>query len=330
MAGDHEARAGRKVGARRAASHHRAAGDAAADDDAGDHPGHGHVGHPDPSDRPVLPAIREPGGPCVWGVSATGAGALSDQELTRRLREEYASGATSPASGDLLYRRHHQATLSYARTCCRALHDAEDLASEAFIRTFQAVRAGGGPRGPWRPYLLTVVRHTALEWSEGERQILLTADFESWRQHAPTADPQWHLVAREDRQLLIRSFRRLPERWRIVLWHTLVEEESPRRVASLLGISPSGVTSLAFRAREGLRESYLQSHLESAANARCRHFSGMIGASVRRGGVRGHTLARHLAECAFCAHAYKELLGLNAAMRRANHTANPTAAPPIR
>jgi len=325
MASDHLARAGRKAGARRAASHHRAAGDAAPDDSAGDHPG-----HPAHTDRPVLPATREPGGPCVRGVGATGAGAPSDQELTRRLKEEYASGATSPASGDILYRRHHQATLSYARTCCRALHDAEDLASEAFIRTFQAVRAGGGPRGPWRPYLLTVVRHTALEWSEGDRQILLTADFESWRQHAPMADPQWHVVAREDRQLLVRSFRRLPERWQTVLWHTLVEEEPPQRVASLLGISPSGVTSLAFRAREGLRESYLQSHLESATNDRCRHFSAMIGASVRRGGVRGHALARHLAECAFCAHAYKELLGLNAAMRTANPTANRTAAPSLR
>ncbi|MGW2326057.1 RNA polymerase sigma factor [Streptomyces sp. NPDC001700] len=317
MGDEHQARAGRKVGARRAASHHRAAGDTAADDPDGHHPGH--PGHPD---RPVLPAPREPGGPCVRGVSATGAGSLPDQELTRRLRDEYASGATSPASGDVLYRRHHRATLSYARTCCRALHDAEDLASEAFIRTFQAVRAGGGPRGPWRPYLLTVVRHTALEWSDGDRQVLLTADFESWRQHAHTADPQWHLVAREDRQLLIRSFRRLPERWQTVLWHTLVEEEPPQRVASLLGISPSGVTSLAFRAREGLRESYLQSHLESAANDRCRHFSAMIGASVRRGGVRGHALARHLAECAFCAHAYKELLGLNAAMRTAGAGVN--------
>ncbi|MET8177607.1 sigma-70 family RNA polymerase sigma factor [Streptomyces sp. NPDC005336] len=289
--------------------HHKAADDAAAHHPAAEHPDRAaYLAH---TGRPVRPGT---GGP------------LSDQELTQQLVAGHASGTNSPAAGDILFRRHHQATLAYARTCCRAPHDAEDLASEAFFRTFQAVRAGGGPRGSWRPYLLTVVRHTAVEWSAGERQILLTPDFECWRQHAPTADPQQHLVAGEDRRMLIRSFRRLPERWQTVLWLTLVEDDSPHRVAAVLGISPSGVTSLAFRAREGLRESYLQAHLESARNDRCRHFSAMIGASVRRGGGRGHALARHLAECAFCARAYNELLGLNAAMRTASRTAAPAGA----
>ncbi|QKV91146.1 sigma-70 family RNA polymerase sigma factor [Streptomyces sp. NA02950] len=295
----HQARVGHEAGARRADTSHETA-DEPSGPPAAEHP---EVVDPGHTDRPVR--------------------SLSDPELTRLLLAAYHSGTTSPAAGEILYRRHHAATLSYARTCCRALHDAEDLASEAFIRTFQAVRAGGGPRGPWRPYLLTVVRHTAVEWGAGERQVLLTADFESWRQLAPSADPQQHLVARETRQLLIRSFRRLPERWQTVLWLTLVEDDPPQQVAGVLGISPSGVTSLAFRAREGLRESYLQAHLESARDDRCSHFSAMIGASVRRGGVRGQALARHLAACAFCAHAYSELLGLNAAMR----TAAPDQAP---
>ncbi|MCP9207676.1 RNA polymerase sigma factor [Streptomyces sp. NEAU-Y11] len=299
---NHEARVGHQAGARRAATSHEAA-DEPSDQHGVEHPDVAGPGH---TDRPVR--------------------SLSDPELTRLLLEGYRSGTTSPAAGEILYRRHHAATLSYARTCCRALDDAEDLASEAFIRTFQAVRAGGGPRGPWRPYLLTVVRHTAVEWSAGERQILLTADFESWRQLAPSADPQQYLVARENRQLLVRSFRRLPERWQTVLWLTLVEDDTPHQVAGILGISPSGVTSLAFRAREGLRESYLQAHLESARDDRCRHFSAMIGASVRRGGVRGHALAHHLASCAFCAHAYGELLGLNAAMRTAAPAQAPAAA----
>ncbi|TMU89560.1 sigma-70 family RNA polymerase sigma factor [Streptomyces sp. DASNCL29] len=305
----HQARVGRKAGARRAVTGHlHQAADDDADDDppAAEHPDTEGFPGPEHTDRPVRPP--------------------SDQELTRRLMAGYRSGSASPAAADLLYRRHHPATLRYARTCCRDPHDAEDLASEAFFRTFQAVRAGGGPRGPWRPYLLTVVRHTAMEWSAGERRVLLTADFESWRQHASTADPQQHLVAREDRRLLIRSFRGLPERWQTVLWLTLVEEESPHRVAMVLGISPSGVTSLAFRAREGLRESYLRAHLESARDDRCRHYSGPLGASVRRGGVRGRALARHLAECAFCSHAYRELLGLNAAMRTAPRTAAPAGA----
>ncbi|MEU1665394.1 sigma-70 family RNA polymerase sigma factor [Streptomyces sparsogenes] len=247
----------------------------------------------------------------------------SDQELTRRLQEGYREGTPSPAAGEILYRRHHEAALAYARTCCRAPHDAEDLVSEAFIRTFQAVRSGGGPRGPWRPYLLTVIRHTAIERSVDERRLLLTADFESWRQQTTEADPQQRLLAEEERRLLARGFAALPERWRAVLWHTLVEDHSPHRVAALMGLSPSGLTSLSHRAREGLREAYLRAHVRVAAadDERCRHFSAMMGASVRRGVVRGRGLARHLAECAFCSRAYAELLGLNAAMPEATSTA---------
>lgn len=178
--------------------------------------------------------------------------APSDGELTRRLRREYRSGTADAAVCDLLYRRHRRAALAYARTCCRTPQDAEDLVSEAFARTLQAVRSGAGPRGPWRAYLLAVVRHTAMQWSDGDGRTLLTADFDTWCQQAAAGgDPQRRLLAGEDRRLLARSFRALPARWRAVLWHTLVEEDSPHEIAALLGITPSAVTSLAFRAREG-------------------------------------------------------------------------------
>ncbi|MFD4032610.1 RNA polymerase sigma factor [Streptomyces sp. NPDC058637] len=43
-----------------------------------------------------------------------------------------------------LYRRHADVVLAYARACCRDPHTAEDMASEAFTRTVQAVRDGQG------------------------------------------------------------------------------------------------------------------------------------------------------------------------------------------
>ncbi|MER5811198.1 sigma-70 family RNA polymerase sigma factor [Streptomyces sp. NPDC002033] len=244
----------------------------------------------------------------------------SDGRLTLLLRD----GAGAPGDGaaavcELLYRRHRRAALAYARTCCRSPQDAEDLVSEAFVRTFQAVRSGTGPHGPWRPYLLAVVRHTAIQWSEGDARTLPTADFDSWPQRAPVGgDPQRQVLADEDRRLVARSFRALPARWQAVLWHTVVEEQSPRRIAALLGITPSAVTSLAFRAREGLREAYLGAHLAAAATGRCGHYGGMLGPAVRRGATRRpRGLVRHLAGCGTCAGAYAELLDLNATMRAA-------------
>lgn len=54
------------------------------------------------------------------------------------------------------------------------------------------------------------------------------------------------------------AFATLPERWRIVLWHLEVMDESPAEVAPLLGMTPDGVATLAHRAREELRRAYLE------------------------------------------------------------------------
>ncbi|MEU2390249.1 sigma-70 family RNA polymerase sigma factor [Streptomyces sp. NPDC007369] len=251
-----------------------------------------------------------PGGP------AAGRREPSDGELIRRLRKAYASGTGAPEVCELLHRRHGAAAFACARRCCRAPQDAEDLASEAFLRTLQAVRSGAGPRDHWRPYLLTVVRHTAIEWRAGAGRTVLTPDVEPWCPPGPGGDdPQRRLLECEDRRLVARSFHTLPERWKAVLWHTLVEDDCPHPVPLLLGITPSAVTSLAFRAREGLREAYLRAHFDSAADDRCRRFGSVLGAAVRRRGTtRGRVLARHLAGCRSCARAYAELLDLNAAL----------------
>ncbi|MFI8265438.1 RNA polymerase sigma factor [Streptomyces sp. NPDC085665] len=242
----------------------------------------------------------------------------SDGDLIRRLRAAYAAGEADPAACEHLYRRHRAAAFACARRFSRAPQDAEDLVSEAFIRTLQAVRSGAGPREVWRPYLLSVVRRTAVEWRDCAGRTVLTPDIEAWCRPGPEGDdPQRRLLDSEDRRLVARSFQALPERWKAVLWHTLVEDDCPHAVPQLLGITPSAVTSLAFRAREGLREAYLRAHLDTAADARCRHYGSLLGAVIRRRGStpRGRGLTRHLAACRSCSRAYAELLDLNAALR---------------
>ncbi|AOR30544.1 hypothetical protein BFF78_05285 [Streptomyces fodineus] len=244
----------------------------------------------------------------------------SDAELTSAIR---ASGRHSDSAADALdelYRRHRPALLAYARTCCRDGHTAEDLASEAFTRTLQAVRAGRGPESAWRPYLLSVVRRTAADWAATARRTDLSPDFERWLESAPVEESGEERVLRqEDDALLVRGFRSLPERWQSVLWHTVIEGESAEQVGALLGISPSGVGSLAARAREGLREAYLTAHIESvesADQAECRHYSRLLAAAIRRPGRRPNKdLARHLDACSGCRRAMTELTDLNERLR---------------
>ncbi|MFF3247134.1 sigma-70 family RNA polymerase sigma factor [Streptomyces sp. NPDC002870] len=237
---------------------------------------------------------------------------LSDAELTAVLRE-----LASDAPMEELYRRHRSAVLSYARTCCRDPHTAEDLVSEAFARTLQAVRSGGGPEAAWRPYLLTVVRRIAAEWMGTARRTELSADFERWLSNLPDTSQsesgEERILRLEDNSLVLRAFRSLPERWQAVLWHTAVEDEPASKVAALLGVGASGVGSLASRAREGLREAYLAAHLErTSISEECRRYSSLLGAAVRRTGRRpNQDLERHLAQCARCRHALVELTDLN-------------------
>jgi len=67
-------------------------------------------------------------------------------------------------------------------------------------------------------------------------------------------------IAELERRYAVRAFARLPERWRMVLWHTAVEGETPAQLAPRLGLTPGGVAALAFRARARLRQMYHQEH----------------------------------------------------------------------
>ncbi|WHM40543.1 sigma-70 family RNA polymerase sigma factor [Streptomyces sp. BPTC-684] len=234
-----------------------------------------------------------------------------DAELTASIRE-----GDDEALAEL-YRRHQPAVLAYARTCCRDPHTAEDLASEAFTRALQAVRSGGGPELAWRAYLLTIVRRTAAGWADTARRTELAPDFTTWlagvSSGSESESSEERVLRLEDNSLVLRGFRTLPERWRAVLWHTVIEDEPAAEVAARLGMTASGVASLAARAREGLREAYLSAHADSStASEECRRHTALLGAVVRRSGRRtSRALDRHLTHCARCRRALVHLTDIN-------------------
>ncbi|WP_406192730.1 sigma-70 family RNA polymerase sigma factor [Kitasatospora sp. NBC_01560] len=247
------------------------------------------------------------------GAGTEGPAPESDARLTARLR----SGDDRVVAE--LYERHHKAALSYARIVTGRADSAEDLASEAFARTLAAVRTGSGPDENWRPYLLAVVRNTAMAWSTAERRTLLTSDFGDWadRQERVLA-PDELFAATAERHLVAEAYQSLPERWRTVLWHAVIEQRAAEEIAPLLGLTPSGVSSLASRAREGLREAYLVAHVRRAASAECEAYAPEIAASVHRPSKRmTKRLARHLDECRDCRSCLEEMRDVNRRLRAA-------------
>ncbi|MCX5333072.1 sigma-70 family RNA polymerase sigma factor [Streptomyces sp. NBC_00140] len=214
-----------------------------------------------------------------------------------------------------LYRRHAGAVRRYARTCCRDAHTADDLTAEVFARMLQAVRGGSGPEHAVRAYLLTTVRRVAANWTKSAKREQLVDDFavfaaQSTRVTDVSDDDTLDLGADvramhvAEQSMAMQAFRSLPERWQAVLWHTEVEDESPSDVATLFGLDANGTRVLASRAREGLKQAYLQAHVSAtlADDEECARYADQLG-TYARGRLRTRAergLRKHLEECAKC------------------------------
>ena len=244
------------------------------------------------------PRTAEPDGPIEPG----------DPELIEAVR-----------SGDveaygLLYRRHVSAATTLARQLTGSRAEADDLVAEAFARVLDMLCGGGGPDEAFRAYLLTTLRNVRYDRARRDKKLAWSDDMS---RHDPGVPWEDSAVADLETSLAARAFHRLPERWQTVLWHTEVEQESPADVAPLLGLTPNGAAALAYRAREGLRQAYLQEHLVDRDGRRHAATVDRLGAWAR-GGLTARQRAKveaHLATCADCRALAGELADVNAGLR---------------
>ncbi|MGH4035590.1 sigma-70 family RNA polymerase sigma factor [Actinomycetota bacterium Odt1-20B] len=277
----------------------------------GAHGGDAGVRPQDASVPPQREVGREPSGTPAGPAAAGRAGELPspDADLIARMR------AGDDSAYEELYRRHAEAVRRYSRTCCRDAHTADDLTAEVFARMLQAVRSGSGPEHAVRAYLLTTVRRVAAGWTKSAKREQLVEDFavfaaQAARSSEVSDDDTLDLGAdvramhEAEQSMAMQAFRSLPERWQAVLWHTEIEDESPSEVATLFGLDANGTRVLAKRAREGLKEAYLQAHVSTTLteSEECARYADRLGAyargSLRTRAERG--LRKHLEECAKC------------------------------
>lgn len=238
----------------------------------------------------------------------------SDAELIADVR------AGKIASYGTLYERHSGAAHNLARQLARSSSEADDLVSEAFAKVLDTLRGGKGPDTAFRAYLLTALRHTAYDRTRKERRVDLNEDMTDVGGavgEALTVPFSDTAVAGLERTMAAKAFARLPERWQAVLWHTEIEQQSPAEVAPLLGLTANGVSALAYRAREGLRQAYLQVHLQENAEERCRACAERLGAWTRDGLSKRERsqVESHLDECEACRGLAAELADVNGGLR---------------
>ncbi|WP_344111838.1 sigma-70 family RNA polymerase sigma factor, partial [Nocardioides humi] len=189
---------------------------------------------------------------------------------------------------------------------------AEDLVADAFARVLAQIREGNGPATNFRGYLFATIRNRHRDLLRRAGREAPVSD-EPWLLEGPTETVE-ELVQELDEGAAVAALGSLPDRWRTVLWHLEVEGHQVPEVATMLSMSPAAVSSMAYRAREGLKVAYLEHHLPSGADSRpCAWVRQRLGTYVR-GGLSpraGAKLDAHLAGCAGCAAAAADLQQVN-------------------
>ena len=200
---------------------------------------------------------------------------------------------------------------------------ADDIVAEAFTRVLGAIRAGGGPGLAFRAYLLAAVRNTANDWLRASRRTTVIGDLDQdLEDRVPEENmglaqlsrgPEAEAEARAEARLVAAAFGRLPTRWRAVLWQLEVEGKAPAAIAPMFGLSANGVSALAVRAREGLRQAYLQQHIGRNIPASCQSYAAVLGADARGqlSRRRRSVVHEHLQHCTGCHALASELTELN-------------------
>jgi RNA polymerase sigma factor (sigma-70 family) len=245
-----------------------------------------------------------PGVPSVPGQPAT------DLELMDRVR-----AGDRDAFGEL-YGRYRRLGYATALSLGVSAADADDVVAEAFLQIFDALLERGRSVETFGAYLATSVRHGVYRRHRLGKRLKLTdrvEDLDSAQQFADTS------VTSFERATLARAFDSLPSRWREILFYTLVRGWKPSQAAPRMGLSANAAAALGLRAREGLRQAYLQAHLTTLEDEQCREFAQRLGVWTRAGmpARESQRLSKHLETCASCEAFAGELADINRNLRPA-------------
>jgi RNA polymerase sigma factor (sigma-70 family) len=236
----------------------------------------------------------------------------SDAELIAAVR------AGDQSAYATLWSRHEGAARRLARQLARPA-DADELVSESFYRVLRAINSGGGPDGAFRPYLLSTLRRVNIDTGRAYHQRVNLTDDESSLEREAVESAADAVLRHDENAAVWRAWASLPEASRTLLWHLLIEEETPAQIAPLLGTTPNGVSSRAVRAKERLRQAFLQQHVQSADSQQCEWTRRRLGEYVRKAlAARSEAAVEtHLKSCERCKAAALYLADVNHALRAA-------------
>jgi RNA polymerase sigma-70 factor (ECF subfamily) len=151
-------------------------------------------------------------------------------------------GAAVSTTFEAVYQQHYRDVYRYVLLLTRSHHDAEEIAAETFVRAFGAWQPSAPANAlPW--LLLTARRIATDRWRRARRFV----------EHIAERPTQVEFERTEFWLWFVAVSRVLTDRQREVLLLRYQRDLSDDDIATVMGLTRSGVRSLAARALETLR-----------------------------------------------------------------------------
>lgn len=169
------------------------------------------------------------------------------------------------SSFESVYNAHYRDVSRHVILITRGRDDVEEIVAETFARAFAAWRSGQGPAGRPLPWLLVIARRIATDRWRRRRLIAwlplpdnVRPGLDMWDgRRAAAAEPggpDRAAGAAEFWLWLDALSQALPARQRDVIFLRYRRDLSDEDIGEVLGLSASGVRTLASRALSGLRK----------------------------------------------------------------------------
>ena len=168
-------------------------------------------------------------------------------------------------SFEALYEAHYRDVSRHVILTTGGRDDTEEIVAETFARAFAAWRSGHGPAGRPLPWLLVIARRISTDRWRRRRIIAWLPLSDSGRSNANDWDRRLTTEIEPggpDKAAGVAEFwlwldalsRALPARQRDVIFLRYQHDLSDEDIGEVLGLSASGVRTLASRAISGLRK----------------------------------------------------------------------------
>ena len=169
-----------------------------------------------------------------------------------KLLEEAQKGQEA-AFGEL-YERHAETVYRFLQAHLGDRLDAEDLTEDVFLRSWRSLPFYRQQGIPFSAYLLRIARNALTDhYRRSARRGQHTSLDASETLPDPRTEPSDAVLARMERQELVRMLKRMHEDYRTVLVLRFFSELSPEETAQVMGRSAGAVRVLQHRALAALR-----------------------------------------------------------------------------